>query len=162
MNNLSNTLRQGFSYYFQDFLDRVQALASDLSDDEFWLNPYPYGNSIGHLVLHIMGNLNYYIGAQLAATGYLRDREREFTENSPLSKAETLQKLATTIRTVIATLEKQQATDWTMPYSADGVDDVHDRFNIFLRCAVHFHHHIGHMSYVKDEHIRRREEKRTS
>jgi hypothetical protein len=156
MSDISTTISNGFGYYFQDFLDRVQALAGDLSEQEFWKNPYPYGNSIGHLVLHITGNLNYYIGAQLAATGYVRDREREFAENNPPSKAEVIQALAQAITTVIAVLEKQVDIDWVTPYQADGVDDVHDRFSIFLRCAVHFHHHIGHMSYVRDEHLRQR------
>ena len=131
-------------------------LADDLSEQEFWSNPYPYGNSMGHLVLHITGNLNYYIGTQLSATGYVRDREREFAENNPPSKQETIAALATAIATVSAVLEQQVDKDWAAPYTADGVDDVHDRFSIFLRCAVHFHHHIGHMSYVRDEHLRQR------
>lgn len=156
MSDLSTTIQQGFRHYFRDFLSRVQALAADLSEEEFWCNPYPYGNSIGHLVLHITGNLNYYIGTQLAATGYVRDRVREFTENNPPTKAAVLAQLADTIATVIAVLEQQRESDWSAAYSADGVDDVHDRFNIFLRCAVHFHHHIGHMTYTKDELIRQR------
>lgn len=156
MSDLSVTISNGFGYYFQDFLSRVQMLADDLSEQEFWSNPYPYGNSMGHLVLHITGNLNYYIGAQLAGTGYVRDREREFAENNPPSKAETINALATAIATVSAVLEQQVDKDWAAPYTADGVDDVHDRFSIFLRCAVHFHHHIGHMSYVRDEHLRQR------
>jgi len=156
MTTLSPIIQQGFSHYFCDFLDRVQALAADLAEEEFWRNPYPYGNSIGHLVLHITGNLNYYIGAQLAATGYVRDRQREFSESTPPTKAATIAELADVIATVIAVLEAQQESDWSTPYRADGVDDIHDRFNIFLRCAVHFHHHIGHMTYTKDELIRQR------
>lgn len=156
MQPLSATISNGFSYYFRDFLDRVEALASDLSDEEFWTNPFPYGNSIGHLVLHLTGNLRYYIGAQLAATGYIRDRDREFAENQPPSKAEALQQLANAVQTVIIVLETQTDEDWAKQYRAIGVDDVPDRFSMFLRCAVHFHHHIGHMSYVKDEYVRRR------
>src|SRR5689334_1318575 len=107
MQPLSATISNGFSYYFRDFLDRVEALAGDLSDEEFWSNPFPYGNSMGHLVLHLTGNLSYYIGAQLAATGYIRDRDREFAENQPPSKAEVLQQLAKAIETVITVLETQ-------------------------------------------------------
>lgn len=156
MNPLTHTLQTGFSYYFRDFLTRVETLSSDLSESEFWVNPYPYGNSIGHLVLHLTGNLNYYIGAQLASTGYVRDREREFTQASPPPKAEALRQLAWAVELVIATLEQQAEADWGAAYVASGVEDVPDRFSIFLRCAVHFHHHIGHMSYVRDEYIHRR------
>src|SRR5437870_10527990 len=51
---------------------------------------YPYGNSVGHLVLHMTGNLNYYIGARVAGTGYVRDRDREFTDGQPPRKDEAL------------------------------------------------------------------------
>ena len=77
MSDISTTISNGFGYYFQDFLDRVQVLAGDLSEQEFWSNPYPYGNSMGHLVLHITGNLNYYIGAQLAATLVVGDGSKD-------------------------------------------------------------------------------------
>jgi hypothetical protein len=155
--SLTPTLQKSFQYYFRDFLARVQALSSDLSEMEFWSNPYPYGNSIGHLVLHLTGNLNYYIGAQLAATGYVRDREREFTLTAPPPKVEALRQLALAVEMVVTTLEQQSEADWGRAYQAQGVDDVPDRFSIFLRCAVHFHHHLGQIGYVKDEYDRRRE-----
>ena len=156
MRDLSPTLSQGFAYYFDDFLERVQTLASDLTEAEFWDNPFPYGTSIGHLVLHLTGNLNYYIGAQLADTGYVRDREREFSAAQPPRKAQALQALVDAIDTVKHVLATQSQEDWATAYSAVGVDDVPDRFSIFLRCAIHFHHHIGQMGYTKDEWLRRR------
>lgn len=152
----SNTIRQSFKHYFRDFLASVRSIANELSEEEFWTNPYPYGNSVGHLVLHITGNLNYYIGAQLGSTGYVRDREQEFTDSRQLPKANTVRQLEQAVETVITVLSQQKDTDWSTSYSAEGVDDVHDRFSIFLRCAVHFHHHIGHMSYVRDEFVQRK------
>jgi hypothetical protein len=106
---------------------------------------------MGHLVLHLAGNLNYYVGAQVAGTGYARDREREFTADPPPSKDEALRDLEVAVGQVLASLEAQRPEDWTKNYSAAGVDDVHDRFNAFLRCAVHFHHHIGQMIYLRNE-----------
>ncbi len=151
MNNSSNTIIEGFKYYFQDFARKVRTLSEGLSEEQFWTNPFPYGNSIGHLVLHLTGNLNYYIGAELASTDYIRNRDREFTESNPPSKDEALRQLDEAVSIVIATLEKQTAEDLATAYSAIGVDDVHDRFSIFLRCAVHFHHHIGQMIYLAKE-----------
>ena len=137
-------------------MQRVLALSSDLSEEEFWSNPYPYGNSIGNLVQHITGNLNYYIGSQLAHTDYVRNRESEFDVGQHPTKAEALSQLRTVVELVISTLAAQKDPDWQAAYSAVGVDDVHDRFSIFLRCAVHFHHHIGQMGYTKDELVQRR------
>jgi hypothetical protein len=71
---------------------RVRELAAPLTDAQFWRKPFPYGNSFGHLVLHLTGNLNYYIGAQIAKTGYVRDRAREFNNPDPSPKNEALKR----------------------------------------------------------------------
>lgn len=156
MSILSTTNSNGFVSVFQDFLQRVNKLSSDLTEEEFWKKPYPYGNSIGHLTLHIIGNLNYYIGAEIGATGYVRDRDREFTDSRPPAKAETLESLKTTVEMVASILQNQGEEDWSKPFQAVGLDDIHIRFDLFLRCAVHFHHHIGQMIYLKQEHLRQR------
>jgi len=90
-----------------------------LSEDHFWRNPYSYGNSVGHLVLHLTGNLSYYIGARVAGTGYVRNRDLEFTGSFHPSKAEVLRKFDETIAMVIATIERQSEADWTLPYTAE-------------------------------------------
>ncbi len=79
MSDLSETISNGFAHYYLDFLKRVESMAERLSEEEFWEKPYPYGNSFGNLVLHLCGNMNYYIGSQIEETGYSRDREAEFT-----------------------------------------------------------------------------------
>lgn len=152
MDKLDQTVASGFIHAYRDYALRAHALSENLSDEQFWTKPYPYGNSFGHLTLHLIGNLNYYIGAQIAGTGYLRDREREFTEQAPPSKAEVLRRLDETVDMVVATLETQTAEDWSKEYAATGAgDSVKDRFSIFLRCATHFHHHVGQMIYLEKE-----------
>lgn len=152
MDNLSQTVVNGFIHSYGDFARRVHALSENLSEEQFWSKPYPYGNSFGHLALHIIGNLNYYIGAQIAATGYERDREREFTEETPPSKAEVLRRLDEAVALVLATIETQTAETWSSQYETTGASDVvKDRFSIILRCAAHFHHHVGQMIYLEKE-----------
>src|SRR3954452_17703330 len=68
--------------YFRHLATRVERAVRSLPREKLWVKPYPYGNSIGHVVLHLTGNLNHYIGSKIAATGYVRDRPREFTETA--------------------------------------------------------------------------------
>ena len=126
---------------------RVWELAAPLADKQFWHKPYPYGNSFGHLVLHLTGNLNYYIGAQIAGTGYIRDRPREFNEPNPPSKEEVLERLQDGIRIVIKTIGVQAPEDWSKEYWAIGTDAT-NRLAILLQCAAHMQHHIGQMIYL--------------
>ena len=113
MNELSNTVAKGFISSYRDFAGRVHALSEKLSEEQFWTKPYPYGNSCGHLALHIIGNLNYYIGTQIANTGYVRDRKREFTEKAPPSKEEVLRRMDEAVDLVVATLATQTAETWS-------------------------------------------------
>jgi len=142
-----------FGRNFRAFAARTRLLAGELSDEQFWTRPHPYGNSFGHLVLHLTGNLNYYIGAQIAGTGYVRDRDREFTDTSRRPKDAVLQALDDTVTLVVATLDAQTADDWTRAYTAVGSDEQ-TRFGVVLRCAEHFHHHLGQMIYLVKAHTR--------
>lgn len=151
MNDLSNTIANNLSAAYQEHGQRVRTLAEPLTEEQFWRKPYPYGNSFGHLTLHLTGNLNYYIGAQIAGTGYVRDREREFNESNPPSKAEALRRFDEAIALAVRTLETQAASDWALEYQAVGAAMCPDRFSIFLRCVSHLFHHIGQMIYLAKE-----------
>jgi len=125
----------------------VRELAAPLTEEQFWAKPFPFGNSFGHLVLHLTGNLNYYIGAQIAGTGYVRDRPREFTEASRPSKEEVLRKFDDAVAMVVRTIQSQSPEDWSLAYSATGAE-AKTRFEMALHCATHLHHHIGQMMYL--------------
>ena len=148
------TLAVAFAQAFRDHRDRVHRLAEGLSDAQFWARPYPYGNSMGHLTLHLTGNLSYFVGREMAGTSYVRDREREFHDASPPSKTDALRRLDEAVDLVVATVNAQTAADWSSPFSATGADDIHDRFAMLLRVATHFHHHVGQMIYLAKEHAR--------
>ena len=151
MNDLSDLIAAGLGAAYRDYAQRVRALAEPLSEEQFWRKPYPYGNSFGHLTLHLIGNLNYYVGTQIAGTGYVREREREFTESEPPAKAEALQRLDEVTALVVETLKAQSAAEWGQDYQAVGADFARNRFGIFLRCAAHFQHHIGQLIYLAKE-----------
>ena len=154
MSDPTPAIAAAFAASFRDHRDRVHRLAEGVTDAQFWVRPYPYGNSMGHLGLHLTGNLNYFIGRQMAGTGYVRDREREFHDPNPPSKSHALQRLDEAVELAIATIEAQTVDGWTAAYSATGADDVADRFAMLLRAATHFYHHVGQMIYLAKEHVR--------
>jgi Protein of unknown function (DUF1572) len=122
-----------------------------LSELQFWRNPYFYGNSVGHLMLHLTGNLSYYIGARIAATGYVRDRDLEFSESRHPTKADVLREFDDTVAMVIATIKQQTEAEWSLPYSAEREPESKNRLTAFLRCASHLYYHVGQISYLSRE-----------
>ena len=151
MSDLAQTVSNDLSAYFAMVREQVHRWVDPLAEEQLWQRPFEHGNTVGHLLLHLTGNLNYYIGARVADTGYVRDRDREFTEKDHKPKTEVLAAFDRAIDTVIGTIRAQRAEDWLKPYSAEREPEAKERFNIFLRCAGHAYHHVGQLVYLSRE-----------
>jgi hypothetical protein len=66
---LNETVGSGLATYYEYVAAHLHKWVDPLSNEQFWRNPYPYGNSVGHLVLHLTGNLSYYIGSRVTENG---------------------------------------------------------------------------------------------
>jgi uncharacterized damage-inducible protein DinB len=147
MPDLDKTLTSVLTDRYTANASRIHELAAPLTNAQFWQKPFPYGNSFGHLVLHLTGNLNYYIGAQIAKTGYIRDRPREFNDPNPPSKDDALKRFDAAVEMVLKTIRAQSPEDWSTEYSGTGTD-AKTRLDIVVICAAHMQHHIGQMIYL--------------
>jgi uncharacterized damage-inducible protein DinB len=129
----------------EELRDAVRQVVDPLSEAELWAKPVEPGNSIGHLILHLTGNLNHFVGAQLGGTGYVREREREFTETNLPAKADVLTGLdaaVATFRRVVAGLSAEQLAA-THPDSRFG-----PVLKMLVHLVAHFALHRGQMSYL--------------
>jgi len=147
MSDLHSALTSALTDRYTTNAARIRELAAPLTVAQFWQKPFPFGNSFGHLVLHLTGNLNYYIGAQIAQTGYVRDRPREFNDPNPPTKEEALEHFDEAVAMVLETIRAQSFEDWSTQYSAVGTS-ARTRLDIVIVCAAHLQHHIGQMIYL--------------
>lgn len=103
-------------------------------------------NAGGTLVLHLAGNLRHFIGAVLGQTGFIRDRDSEFSLRGQ-SRAELGQLVEQTIadvdRTLAALTDAQLAADYPLPLA--GKQLTTSRFLMHL--AVHLTYHLGQIDY---------------
>jgi hypothetical protein len=135
-----------FASYFRHLAARVDKAAHSVTEDQVWTKPFPFGNSIGHLILHLTGNLNHYIGALVARSGYVRHRDHEFTDPARYPLAEVLARFHQAVEMVASTLDAQNNASFcsTVPDQPP----IHTRLGLFLVCAAHLNNHIGQMSYL--------------
>ncbi len=143
--DLTALVRSALIGELEQLRDAVRAVAEPLSEQELWTKPIEPGNSIGHLILHLTGNLNHYVGAQLGKTGYVREREREFAETKPPAKPVMLANLGAavaTFRRVVAALSAEQLA---APHPEARFGPV---LNALLHLVAHFAIHRGQMSYI--------------
>ena len=146
--SLSTLVAESLSTQFDRVRRNVHGLVEPLSNEQLWRRPFPYGNSVGHLLLHLTGNLSYYIGAQIAGNGYVRDRPKEFADPSRRPRDEVLRDFDGAVDMVLAALAAQREADWRAPFSAVGAEGIADRLTMFVRCAAHADHHAGQMIYL--------------
>lgn len=154
VSGLDLTLSSALSGRFAANAARIHELASPFANEQFWQKPFPFGNSFGHLVLHLTGNLNYYVGARIAETGYVRDRVQEFNDPNPPPKEAALRRLHDAVAMVITTIGQQPPEDWSASYSGVGTN-CSNRLEIVIQCEAHMQHHIGQMIYLGCEWQRR-------
>lgn len=151
MTELAAVIATDLANYFLKLRAETHKWVDALTEEQLWKKPYRYGNSAGHLLLHLTGNLSYYIGARVAETGYVRDRNREFTELEHQTKQQVLASFDRTIDMVVETIRKQKPEDWLKEYSAEREPSAQERFHIFLQCAGHAYHHVGQLIYLNRE-----------
>jgi uncharacterized damage-inducible protein DinB len=100
----------------------------------------------GTLVLHLTGNLQHYIGAQLAGTGYVRDRPAEFARRD-VPRTELLREVEAARAAVKAAAtsvtEAQLATDFPETIGSSRVTTG----DYLVHLAVHFAYHLGQLDY---------------
>jgi hypothetical protein len=143
--DLTGLVKKALVGELEKLRDQVRELAEPLGDRELWTKPVDPGNSVGHLILHLTGNLNHYVGAQIGKTGYVRDREREFTEGSPPPRAALFANLDAAVATFRRVVGGLSAEQLAAPHP-----DV--RFGSVLETLAHlvghFALHRGQMSYI--------------
>ena len=135
---------QEFLPYFYKFLDQLRnEIEQYQKEEQLWLVPSEINNSAGTLCVHLIGNLNHFIGFALGGTGYIRNRPLEFTEQ--VSKVELLERLAATrtmLGNVLNTVEDLQA-----PYP-EGLFDKNGTIQFqLLRLLSHLSYHVGQVNY---------------
>mgnify|MGYP005811164335 CR=1 FL=1 len=103
-------------------------------------------NSGGNLCLHLVGNLNTYIGKELGGTDYVRDRPAEFAlKNVPRSKLLTM--VDETMKVVDATLEKLKEEDLGNQYPALVFEETTTTEYMLIHLATHLTYHLGQVNY---------------
>jgi len=143
MSSELNLIKSALIRELEELRDAVRKLSADLDEKQFWEKPLDPGNSIGHLILHLTGNLNYFVGGNLAGTGYVRDREREFTESETPPKGETLARLDDAVGLFHRVVEGLSAEQMLAPHPETRFGPV---LQALVHLVAHFALHRGQMS----------------
>ena len=140
---LSQTLQ---ALYVRDLKKLKQELELYKNEADIWKIEKQIANPAGNLCLHLVGNLNTYIGATLGNTGYIRNRDIEFSLRD-VSRKELIEKVEGTI----AMIEKVMPTvsddklkeEYPMLVLAEKTSTEY----FLVHLSVHLGYHLGQVNY---------------
>lgn len=115
-------------------------------EKNLWIIDKDISNTAGNLCLHLIGNLNTYIGKELGNTGYVRNRELEFSQKD-IPRSLLLQKIDETMTVVESSLahvtEQQLKEDYPVPV----FDQPMSTGYFLVHLATHLSYHLGQINY---------------
>jgi hypothetical protein len=126
-------------------LPRIEKCLAEVTEDEVWLKPGPQAVSIGHLILHLNGNVTQYILSGLAGAPDRRVRDLEFTTEEKRSRAELFKMITATVHAACEVIKKTGKEDLLAARKVQGFD--YTGTGIIVHVVEHFSYHVGQISF---------------
>ena len=140
-------LLQTLKTLFQRDLNKLRKEIELYKDEsKLWIIDKSIANSAGNLCLHLMGNLNTYFGRELGGTGYVRNRDLEFSQKD-IPQAALLKMIDETIgivEKVLNTLTDQQLEE---EYPVIVFTEKMTTGFFLVHLIAHFSYHLGQINY---------------
>lgn len=117
-------------------------------DASVWRTAPGVSNSAGNLARHVAGNLQYFIGAVLGGTGYVRDRDREFGDRSS-TRAELVAELGRALDAVRTVLPRLSSEQLDATFAAHRTSTPTSTRRFLLHLCTHTAFHVGQAGYLR-------------
>ena len=121
----------------------VEAYPDDAS---LWRVPGGAPNAGGTLVLHLAGNLQHYVGAVLGRSGYVRDREAEFSRRD-VTRDALLAEIDATGEILERTMDALDDAALAAPYPERMGGRELRTCDFLVHLAAHLAYHLGQLDY---------------
>ena len=140
---LTNTL---VSLFERDLKKLITEIELYENESNIWQIEKKILNSAGNLTLHLIGNLNTYIGKEIGKTNYVRNRDLEFLEKN-VPRKDLITKIEDTIETIRLALSQiaDEELDSEYPILVFSKKTSTEFFLIHL--TTHLAYHLGQINY---------------
>ena len=120
----------------------------ELYKDEknIWIIDKNIPNSGGNLCLHLIGNLNTYIGREIGKTSYVRNRDLEFSRKDVV-RTELINKIDDTVIVVQDALSQMRQEELDKEYPLLVFDKKTSTEYFLVHLIAHLSYHLGQINY---------------
>jgi uncharacterized damage-inducible protein DinB len=140
---LTDTL---ISLFERDLNNVIEELNKYQNELNIWRTESNISNSAGNLVLHIVGNLNTYIGKEIGNTNYIRNRALEFSQKN-VPRQELIEKLNETIMVIRNSLKLVTDADLNKDYPILVFSTITSTAYLLVHLTTHLTYHLGQINY---------------
>jgi hypothetical protein len=116
------------------------------SDAELWKVVPGITNPAGTLALHLAGNLQHFVGTILGGTGFVRNRDLEFSARG-LSRADVVSQVNAAIGVVEQTFRRLGPSDLDAEYPEAVAKVRINTADFLIHLASHLAYHLGQVDY---------------
>jgi len=116
------------------------------NEANLWVIHKDVTNCAGNLSLHLIGNLNAFIGAALGHTGYIRQRNLEFSLQD-VPRVELISKIDDTSVLVKNVLNQLTAKDLEKNFPIDVFKKEMTTEFFLVHLSTHLSYHLGQINY---------------
>jgi uncharacterized damage-inducible protein DinB len=132
------------------FVKDLQKLKEEISlyknETTIWQVEKGIANSAGNLCLHLVGNLNHYIGATMGNTGYVRNRDAEFASKN-IPQQELIKMVEQTISMIEKVLPSIKDEQLAVEYPLIVFKDKMTTGYFLVHLVGHLGYHLGQINY---------------
>ncbi len=140
---LISTLKKLYRRDLQRLRNEISAYKNE---QKLWHVEKEIPNSAGNLCLHLVGNLNAFIGAEIGQTDYVRDRPTEFSlKNIP--KEELLKQVDETAAIIDAALNTLTEAQLNEEYPLLVFEEKTTTGFLLTHLLAHLSYHLGQINY---------------
>jgi len=143
----NNIYLRSLSKSFDEKIDQlITELEGYSNEDLIWKTHGQISNSAGTLVLHLLGNLNHFIGALLGNSGYVRNRSLEFSLEFK-ARGEMVAELKNCRKMVMEVLNTFDPALNSSEYPAEFSGTSNDDYKSLIHIFGHLSYHTGQINF---------------
>lgn len=140
------TIESLLKVYLRDLNKLINEVELYENEEDLWIRAEGINNSAGNLTLHLVGNLNHFIGTNLGNTGYVRDRDKEFSD-SGVSKAQLTADIRGAMKVVQETLPTIPHSRYGEIYPQKLGGTEYTTEMLLFHLLSHLSYHVGQINY---------------
>jgi Protein of unknown function (DUF1572) len=140
------------NHFKNQFVKGLESLKTEINlfetEEQLWVAKNGISNSAGNLALHLIGNLNHFIGAQVGNTGYVRERDKEFSDKN-VPRATILGHIDNTIQMIENSFRNLNDETLKSLLKLNTAGELKTGVEVLLHLLAHLHYHIGQINYYR-------------